>query len=137
MDVLPRGELPRHETDLDEGTHAVFQQAVIDLVHVGEVVDRVSLAVLVVYPHLVVKDGVKTHVAKVRGLFQLPQVRAITCAQRQYGAAGSEGLLPEVRKGTARGAGVDLNRASRGGSLAAHRTAAHEEQGQGRLADPH
>ena len=38
-----RGQLLGHEAQLDEGADSVFQQAVVDLIDVGEVVDRIAL----------------------------------------------------------------------------------------------
>ena len=57
-------KLLRHEAQFDEGADAVGQQAVVDLVDVREVVDRLALFVLVVDADFVVKDGVEAHVWK-------------------------------------------------------------------------
>ena len=49
----------RHETQLDKGTHAVLQETVVDLVDVGEVVNRMALAVLVVNAHVIEENRVE------------------------------------------------------------------------------
>ena len=64
-----KGELLGHEADLDDGADAVFEQAVVDLVDVGEVVDGVAVLVLVVDADLVVEDGVEANVLEVGGFF--------------------------------------------------------------------
>ena len=63
------GELFRHEADLDDGLDAVLQQAVVDLVDVGEVIDGVAVLVFVVDADFVVKDGVKTDVLEIGDCF--------------------------------------------------------------------
>ena len=62
------GQLFRHEAQLDEGPDAVCEQAVVDLIDVGEVVNRIALRVFVVDADLVVKDGVEADVLEVGGL---------------------------------------------------------------------
>ena len=57
------GELLGHEADFDEGPHAVFEQAVVDLVDVGEVVDGIAMLVFVVDADFIVEDGVEAHIA--------------------------------------------------------------------------
>ncbi len=58
------GQLARHEAEFHEGLYSVLQQAVVDLIDVGEVVDRMALGVFVVNAHLVLEDGVKADVLK-------------------------------------------------------------------------
>src|SRR5580698_9049023 len=103
------GELFGHEADLDDGTHAVFEQAIVDLVDIGEVIDRVAVLVFVVDAVLVVKNGMETHVMKIGSLLYRAQVVAVALAQRKIGTTGAEHLLPEVRKRCRLRLRVDFN----------------------------
>src|SRR6202012_1397469 len=103
------GQLLGHEADFDEGTDAVLQQAIVNLVDVSEVVDGVAVLVEVVDAHLVVKDCVEAHVLEVRDLPDGAHVIAIALAQRENGAAGAEHLIPEVRKGCGRRLRIDMH----------------------------
>ena len=58
------GQLLGHEADLDDRADAILQQAIVDLIDIGKVVDRVAVLVLVVDSDLVMQDGVKAHIAK-------------------------------------------------------------------------
>ena len=57
-------QLARHKADLDKRPYAVFQQPIVNLVDVGEVVNRVAMLVFVIDPHFIVQDRVKPHIAK-------------------------------------------------------------------------
>src|ERR1700727_2181384 len=65
--VWVEGKLLWHEAYLDHGTDTVLQQAIIDLIDVREIVDRVSVLILVVDTDLVVQDGVEPDVLKICG----------------------------------------------------------------------
>src|ERR1700757_368461 len=120
MVVEARGELLRHEADLDEGADSVGEQAVVDLIDVGEVVDGVALLVFVVDAEFVVKDGVEADVPEVGDLLHGLHVVAIALAHGEHSAAGAEHLLPEMRERRSGGVRVDgdglsgLGRESRG-----------------------
>ncbi len=101
------GEFAGHEADLNEGPHAVGEEAVINLIDVGKVVDGIALRILVVDADFVMKDGVKAHVIEVGDLLYGAEIVAIAFAQRENGAAGAEGTFPEVRKGRGRRLGID------------------------------
>ena len=75
------GELFGHEADLDDGADAVGEEAVVDLIDVGEVVDGVAVLVFVVDADLVVEDGVEADVAEVGDLLHGAQVAAVAVAQ--------------------------------------------------------
>ena len=62
LNDLPGGQFLRHETQFDEGAHAVLQQAIVNVVHVRKIVNRVAAGVLVVETHFVMKDRVKPDV---------------------------------------------------------------------------
>ncbi len=94
--VEARGKFLGHEADLDEGANAVGEQAVVDLVDVGEVVDGIALRVFVVDADVVVHDGVEADVLEVGDLLHSLHVVAIALAHGEDGAAGAEHLLPEV-----------------------------------------
>ncbi len=66
MQVIGVGrEFFGHEADFDERAHAICEQAVVDLIDVGKVVDRVPVRIEIVDANLIVKDGVKTDVAEI------------------------------------------------------------------------
>ena len=111
--------LLRHEAELNKGANVVFKQAIVDLVDIGEVVDRsivgslrcqagvLGFAIGIVEANLVVKDGVEADGLKVGGLHNRAQVLAIALAQGEDGAVGAKSLLPEMRK--RRGGGLCVN----------------------------
>ena len=101
------GELRRHEAQLDEGLDAAFEQAVVDLVDVGEVVADAAVGAALHQAHVVVEDAVKADVAEAGGGMHRHEILAVVVAQRQHGAAGAEHLFPEVREG--RGPGLRIN----------------------------
>jgi len=119
------GHLLRHKAEFDVGANVVLEQAVVDLVDVGEVVDGSilrcttslpcglgeidSLAVGIVEADLVVEDGVETDGLEISGLLHGAQIFAIALAERENSAAGAEGLLPEVRKGSCGRPFIDNN----------------------------
>ncbi len=88
--------------------HAVLQEAIINLVNVGEIVDRLAAGIFVVQANFVVEDGVEADVFEAGGLLYLAQVAAVIVAKRQHSAAGAEHLFPEVREGVSRSSEVDL-----------------------------
>ncbi len=108
--IQARGQRLGHEADLDKRPHAVGQQAIVDLIDIGPVVDRVALCVLAVDAILIVEDGVEADVAKAGDLLYLAQIVAVAFAQRKNGAAGAEHLLPVVWKGRGRCVNVDDDR---------------------------
>lgn len=83
-----------------------MQQTIVNLVHVGKIVDGFSGGVFVVNAYFIVEDGVEADVFDVRGGFHFAQVVAIALAQGEDGAAGAEHLFPEVREGLAWSADV-------------------------------
>ncbi len=88
----------RHEAHLDEGPHAVVQQSIINLIDVGPVVDRLSLRVFRINPHVVVEDRMKANVANVGGRFHGPKLAPVAFAERQNCAARTEHLFPVMWK---------------------------------------
>src|SRR5215471_16512468 len=64
MELVCLGELVRHEAQLNKRPDIVREQTIIDLIHVGEVVDRVSFWILLVRSHFVMKYGVESNVAE-------------------------------------------------------------------------
>ena len=97
----------------------VREQAIVDLIDVGEVVDGgvvgslrreagiLGLAIGIVEADLVLEDAVETDGLEVGGLLHGAQVFAIALAQREDGATGAEGLLPEMRERSCGGFCVD------------------------------
>ena len=63
------GQLFGHEAQFDEGPHTGLQQAVVDLVHVGEVVDRFTGGVFVIEADFVMENCVEADVFEIRGGF--------------------------------------------------------------------
>src|SRR3954466_16001183 len=56
------GKLARHEAELDERLYAGLQQAVVDLVKVGKVVDRLAVRIFAVDADVVIEDVVEANV---------------------------------------------------------------------------
>src|SRR2546426_285663 len=101
QDVLRR-QLSWHETQFDKRPNSIGQQAVVDLVHVGEVIDCVSFSVFSIYAHFVVENGMKPYVLEVSGLFNFTQIAPVTFAQAENGASRAKHLLPKMREGSRR-----------------------------------
>jgi hypothetical protein len=91
-------QLFRHEADLNHRAYAVLEQPVVHLVHVGKVVDGISVFIFVVDTQFVVKDRVKPYIPEIRDLFYSAQIVPVTLSKRQNGPAGSKHLFPEVWK---------------------------------------
>ena len=108
-----------HEAELDEGTDVLGEEAVVDFVDVEEVVGggvvgglRGEAGVLcltgrVVEADLVVEDAVEADGLEVGGFLHGVEIGAVVGTESEDGAAGAEGLLPEVGEG--RGGGVGIN----------------------------
>ncbi len=107
--VRIKGQLLRHEADLDHRANTLFQQTIVDLIDIRKIVDRVAVLILVIDPDFVMQDGMKAHVLKIRYLLYRAQVVAIAIAQGQDRAAGAKHLLPEMGEGCSRRRGVNLN----------------------------
>ena len=98
MRLLRGGQRRRHEAQLDERPHAVGQHAVVDLIHVRPVVDRLPFLGLAVDAVLVVEDVVEADVAEIGDRLGRAQVLAPALAHREVRPPGAEDLLPEVRE---------------------------------------
>src|SRR6476469_3357890 len=57
-------QLSRHETEFDEGSYSIRKQPIINLIEVREVVDRLTLLVLVVNADLIMEYRMKSHIAE-------------------------------------------------------------------------
>ena len=68
QDVFRR-QLARHETQLDKRPNSIGQQAVVDLVEVGEIIRGAPFAIFLIHSDLVVENGVETHVFEISSLF--------------------------------------------------------------------
>ncbi len=113
------GHLLGHEAELDVGLDVLGEEAVVDLVDVEEVVDGgvvgglrgeagvLGLAGGIVEADFVVEDAVEADGLEVGGLLYGVEVCAVVGAESEDGAAGAEGLLPEVGEGGGGGVGVD------------------------------
>src|SRR5262249_33838908 len=99
-----------HKGEFEEWTDTVVQEAVIDLVNVGKIVDGLSLRIFLVHPHLIVENSVEADIFHLGRLLHLAQVTAIAAPQRQYRPAGPEHALPRVRKRVARRPWINLDR---------------------------
>src|SRR5215469_6969735 len=103
---LLRGQLPRHEAQLNKWLHSVGQQAVVDLVYVGEVINWVPFRIFPIHSHFVVKDGMEADELEVSSLLYFPEVTPVTLAQAKEGASRTKHLFPKVREGLRRGSRV-------------------------------
>src|SRR5580704_16552174 len=98
---LLRRELCGHETYLDKRTNAVLQQAVVDLIDVGKIVDGIARGIFVVQAYFVVENRMEADVVETGGLLHHAEIVAVAFAQRQDGAAGAKHALPIMGKGMA------------------------------------
>jgi len=114
MNRVPSRQFAGHEADLDKGPHALGQQAVVDLVDIGEVEDRIAAFILIVDAHFIVEDGVEADIARANLVVDIFEVLAVVVSQRQNGAARPEHLLPEMGEGAGRRVCVDGNGAGAG-----------------------
>jgi len=76
-----RGKLARHEAELHKRANVIFQQAIIDLIDVGKIIDCFSPGTLVVQADFIMEDGMKPDVGKPRCVLDFTQVVAIAFAQ--------------------------------------------------------
>ena len=88
-------QLARHKADLYVRSHSVFQEPIVDLVRIREVINRIAVLILVVYADLVVQNGMESHVLEIRDLLHRAQVIAIALAQAQNRASGTKHLFPQ------------------------------------------
>jgi hypothetical protein len=98
--VLASGKFPGHETDFDKGADAIGKKAVVDLADVSEIEEGIAGFVLVVDAEFIVENGVEADVAEIGDLFHFVKVVAVGFAKGKDGAAGAEGLFPEMGKGS-------------------------------------
>ena len=113
------GHLGRHEGDFDEGADADFEEAVVDLVDVAEVVGAGGVdffggeagvfgdGVGIVDADLVVEDAVEADLGEVGGGVDGAEVLAVVVAEGEDGSSGAEGLFPDVGEGGRGGVGVE------------------------------
>ncbi len=69
MQNIVCGQLPRHEAQFDKRPNSIGQQAVVDLVEVGEIIRGAPFAIFLIHSDLVVENGVETHVFEISSLF--------------------------------------------------------------------
>src|SRR5580658_6094376 len=67
-------QLLRHKADLDKRPHAVFQEAVINLIDISEVVYGISMFVFVVDTKFVMKNCMEANVTEVSHLLHSTQI---------------------------------------------------------------
>jgi hypothetical protein len=79
--VWIEGQLLWHEAYFDHRTDTVLQQAIIDLIDIREIVDGISVLVLVVNTDLVVQDGVEADVFEIGDLLDGDEVVPVAIAQ--------------------------------------------------------
>ena len=99
LQVRSRSQLVGHEAELNKRLHAQSEQAIVNLIDVGEVVDGPALLVLIVHTHIVIENAVEADVLEAGDLAHRPHVAAIRVAQAEYGTPGAEHLLPVMREG--------------------------------------
>src|ERR1700678_426078 len=80
----------------------ILEQAVINLVDVRKVVNRITGGVLIVQAHLVMENCMEANVFEICDRLHVAQIASIAIAQAQDRAPRSEHLLPKMRKGMRR-----------------------------------
>src|SRR3984957_16683650 len=104
-----RSTLARNKAQFYEGTHAVLQQSVINLIYVGKIVDWSAARIFSIYADFVVENCVESDVFKVGSTFHVTQVAAVRIAETQNCPPRAEHLLPIVRKWMRRGRWINDN----------------------------
>ena len=107
MEYLLGGELLRHEAQFDKRAYAVLQQAVVDLVDVRKIVDRLALRIFVVDSDVIEEDSVEADVLDVGDLLYVAQVATIALSEAEIGTAGAEHVFPKMWEGVDGSGGVD------------------------------
>jgi len=82
------------KAQLHERPDVPAQQAVIDLVEIGEIVDRIAVRIFVVMPFSSSRIAMKATVLNGGGLPHGVQIPAISIAQRQVGRGPTQKLSP-------------------------------------------
>src|SRR5260370_33197988 len=93
------GKFLGHEAELDERTNMILQQAVVDLIDIGEVVDGAAVFVFVVEAGFIVEDGMEAVVFKAGDALGFTQVVAVALAKAKDGAPRPKHFSPEVGEG--------------------------------------
>ena len=107
MRRILRRQFLGHEAQLNKRTHPILQKTVIGLVHIREVVNRAPALSSSYDAHFVEKNGMEANVFHFSGLLHLAQILAIAFTHTQAGASRSKHVLPEMREGMGRCAGID------------------------------
>ena len=102
-------ELLGHEAHFHEGADLVFQEAIVDLIDVREVVDGISSGIFVVDSDFILKNRVETDEFEIGDAFGFAQIVAIAVAQGEDGAAGAKHFFPEMGKRMRGSARVDFD----------------------------
>ena len=86
MRLRIRGQLARHEAKLNERLHSAIEQPIVDLVNVGNIIDRVDLFVFVVHAVFIVENRVEADVFQIGMIPYQSEVLTIAVPQAQIGA---------------------------------------------------
>jgi hypothetical protein len=76
-----RGKFPGHEADLYEWANVIFQQAIINLIDVREIVDGFSRGIFIVQANFIMQDRVKSDVLESGRRLDLAKVMTIALAE--------------------------------------------------------
>ena len=87
----------------------ICQQAVINLIDVGKIVNGLSFRILIVQPDFIMENRMKSNIFEAGRVFDFAKVAAIAVAQRKDGAPGPEHFLPVMRKRVAGRLKIYLN----------------------------
>src|SRR6185369_7292628 len=102
-------ELLGHEAHFHEGAHLIFQEAIVDLIDVREVVDGISSGIFVVHSDFILKNRVEPDEFEIGDAFGFAEIVTIALTQREDGASGTKHPLPEVGKGMRWSTRVDVD----------------------------
>ena len=70
-----RGKLHGHEAQLYKRANMIFQQAVINLIDVGKIIDGISLRILIVHSDFIMKNRMKPNISESRGVLDLAEIQ--------------------------------------------------------------
>ena len=103
------GKLLRHEAEFHKGVDPALYQSVVNLIDIRKVVNRSAVGVFAVDADLIMKNRVEADIFEPSNLFNVVQITAITFAQAQDRAPGSEHALPEMWEGMGSSGEIDVD----------------------------
>jgi hypothetical protein len=104
------GKLPGHEAQLHERANVILQQPIVNLIHVREIINRLSAGIFVVQAIFVIENRMKSDIFETSSLLDFAKIAAVVLSQRQFCASGAKHEFPIVWKRARWGVNVHADR---------------------------